>query len=112
MAQIYKGLAATGAWGCFDEFNRIPAAVLSVCSTQYKACVCACVRARVRVCVRACLRVCVHVCVFVCERAYVRACVHAGVRACVCVRARVRSASSDIYRVHGLGGGPSRRPML
>ena len=34
MGRLFAGLSQVGAWGCFDEFNRLEERILSACSEQ------------------------------------------------------------------------------
>ncbi|KAJ9457151.1 Dynein beta chain [Diplonema papillatum] len=36
LAQVFKGLASAGGWGCFEDINRMRPAVLSVVSVHFK----------------------------------------------------------------------------
>lgn len=37
LGSVWQGVASSGAWICFDEFNRLIPEVLSVCTIQFKA---------------------------------------------------------------------------
>ena len=49
MGRIFIGIVKCGAWGCFDEFNRLEEAVLSAVSTQIQA-IQAAIRSRASTC--------------------------------------------------------------
>jgi len=49
MGRIFIGLVKCGAWGCFDEFNRLDEAVLSAVSMQIQV-IQAAIRSRAKKC--------------------------------------------------------------
>eukprot|EP00957_Ditylum_brightwellii_P097162 7400050-Ditylum_brightwellii.AAC.1 len=51
LGNIFKGVTSSGAWVCFDKFNRLIPEVLSVCTVQFKAVCDGIASESVRICV-------------------------------------------------------------